>query len=165
MQKQGTLFFFCGKMGAGKSTQAKLVAEQNNGVLISEDDWLQVHYPNLIHTFDDYLHYSKLIKPFVRTHVQGILKTGTNVVLDFPANTVKQRAWFVSLCAEVNSEHEMIFINLSNEQCLTHISKRRIQQPERAAFDTEQVFRQVTQFFEHPTDDEAINVSYLLENG
>ena len=34
------------------------------------------------------------LRPLVKSHVQQILLTGTDVVLDFPANTLKQRAWF-----------------------------------------------------------------------
>lgn len=60
----------------------------------------------LIQTFGDYIKYLSLIKPFVKSHVQNLLNAGVNVVMDFPANTVKQRAWFISLCSEINSEHE-----------------------------------------------------------
>ena len=157
MEYQGKLFFFCGKMGAGKSLKSKFIAAENDAVLISEDDWLSAHYPTQIRTFDDYIKYSNLIKPFVKSHVQNLLNIGVNVVMDFPANTVKQRTWFTSLCLEVNSEHELWYIDLSNEQCLSHISKRRVEQPERAHFDTEAVFHHVTQYFEAPTDNEKLS--------
>lgn len=88
MTNQGKLFFFCGKMGAGKSTTSKLVAADNKAMLISEDDWLAAHYPAQIHTFDDYIKYSNIIKPFVKSHVQRLLNLGVNVVMDFPANTL-----------------------------------------------------------------------------
>jgi len=42
------LFFFCGKKGAGKSTKSKIVAAENNAVLISVDDWLSAHSPSQI---------------------------------------------------------------------------------------------------------------------
>jgi len=38
IKANGTLIFFCGKMGAGKSTQSKKVAHDRNAVLISEDE-------------------------------------------------------------------------------------------------------------------------------
>ena len=90
----GTLILFCGKMGAGKSTKSKQVAQERNAVLISEDEWLLMLYPNLIVSLDDYLQYSLLLKPLVKSHVLDILKTGTSVVMDYPANTVNQRKWF-----------------------------------------------------------------------
>lgn len=157
MKNTSTLTFFCGKMGAGKSTKAKSLAIENNALLLSEDEWLAAHYPDQIHDFDDYLRFSALIKPFVKSHVQNILQTGTHVVMDFPANTVRQRAWFKALCAEVGCEHQLVFLDLSDEQCLAQIAKRRAENPERAQFDTEAVFRQVTQYFEPPSADEALN--------
>ena len=164
MENQGKLFFFCGKMGAGKSTKSRAVAAENNAVLISEDDWLSSHYPGKIQTFDDYIKYSNLMKPFVKSHVQNLLNVGTNVVMDFPANTVKQRAWFTSLCVEVNSEHKLLYLDLSDEQCLSQIAKRRVEQPERANFDTEAVFHHVTQYFEEPTNNENLSLVRVTGN-
>ncbi|PYF79286.1 putative kinase [Marinomonas alcarazii] len=158
MNRTGMLTFFCGKMGAGKSTKSKALSVEKNAVLVSEDDWLAAHYPNQIHSFEDYLTFSGLIKPFVKAHVQNILQTGTNVVMDFPANTVNQRAWFKKLCSDIQCQHELIFLDLSDEQCLAQIAKRRAEQPERAQFDNETVFYHVTQFFQAPSEDEGFNV-------
>ena len=133
-------------------------AKEKNAVLLSEDDWLSQIYPNQITSFDDYLNYSRQIRPLVKTLVQNILSTGTNVVMDFPANTFSQRKWFESLCAEVESPHEMIYLEASDEACLKHIAIRRQEQPERSAFDTEEVFLKVTQYFEEPKETEKLNV-------
>ncbi|USD67900.1 ATP-binding protein [Vibrio sp. SCSIO 43136] len=154
----GKLHFFCGKMGAGKSTLAQRVGAQCRGVVISEDAWLSAHYPNQIQTFDDYIKHAILIKPFIHSHVLSVLGAGVDVVMDFPANTVKQRAWFASICQQIGCEHQLYYLNVTDEQCLTQIAKRRTEQPERAQFDTEVVFRQVTQFFEPPTVDEGLNI-------
>jgi predicted kinase len=145
-------------MGAGKSTKSKVIAAENNAVLISEDEWLSAHYPSQIQTFDDYIKCSNFIKPFVKSHVQSLLNVGVDVVMDFPANTAKQRAWFVSICLEVNCKHELFFLDLTDEQCLAQIAKRRIEQPKRVLFDTEAVFHNVTQYFEAPTASEGLNL-------
>ncbi|MDD5052851.1 MAG: ATP-binding protein [Sulfuricurvum sp.] len=158
MNQKGTLTFFCGKMGAGKTTKSKTVSIEKNAVLLSEDDWLAAHYPNQINSFDDFIKFSTLIKPFVKSHVQQILNTGTNVVMDFPANTARQRSWFKQLCTEIGCEHEMIFLDLSDEQCLSQIAKRRVEQPERAQFDNEATFNHVTAFFEIPSGNEELNI-------
>jgi len=162
MKDKGTLTFFCGKMGAGKSIKSKVLAAENNAVLISEDDWLSTLYPNQIHTFDDYLKYSAVLKPLIRSHVQNILSTGVNVVLDVPANTIKQRKWLKHISDEVGCEHELVFLNLSDEVCLSQVAKRRIEQPERALFDTEDVFLHVTKFFEAPSEDEALHIVEVI---
>ena len=51
----GTLTFFTGKMGAGKTTRSKQLAAAQNAVLLSEDEWLAALYPGQISSLDDYL--------------------------------------------------------------------------------------------------------------
>ena len=51
----GMLIFFCGKMGAGKSTLAKRLAEDKGAVLISEDDLLSKLYAEEIKSVKDYM--------------------------------------------------------------------------------------------------------------
>jgi shikimate kinase len=158
MKANGRLIFFCGKMGAGKTTKSKRVAHDQNAVLISEDEWLESLYPEQITTFDDYLKFSSQLKPLVTSHVQNILRTGTDVVMDFPANTLSQRKWFKKIYSEINAPHELIYMNISDVICLKHIAQRSIEQPERASFDTEEVFHHVTSFFEEPSADEGFNI-------
>ena len=158
MKKLGTLYFFCGKMGAGKTTKSKQLAIDKHAVLLSEDEWLTSLYPNQIASFEDYLKLSAQLKPLVKKHVQNILSVGTDVVMDFPANTQKLRKWFLDMASEVNASHQLIFLNLNNEQCLRQVAQRRNEQPERAAFDTETVFIQVTKFFEAPEASEGLNI-------
>lgn len=164
MNNPGKLFFFCGKMGAGKSTKSKEVAAEHNAVLLSEDEWLAAHFPDQIQSLDDYIQYSNRIKPFVRMHVQSLLCVGVNVVMDFPANTVKQRLWFASLCSEISCEHALLYLDVSDDQCLSQIAKRRVVQPERAHFDTESVFHHVTRYFEKPSSDEDLNIVRMKGN-
>ena len=159
--EKGDLIFFCGKMGSGKSTKSKQISREKNAVLLSEDDWLSSHYPKQINSFEDYLKYSAVIKDFVKCLVTNILNTGTNVVMDFPANTVSQRKWFKLLCSEVNCKHELIYLDLSDEQCWRQIEQRQIEQPERSQFDTKEIFKYVTKFFEAPTEEEGLNVVHM----
>lgn len=134
------------------------IANDELGIRLSEDEWLSSHYPEQIETFEDYLKYSNLIKPFVRTLAANLLTAGNTVIMDFPANTIKQREWFKLLCNETKCTHELIYLAVSNEVCLEQISKRRKEQPKRAQFDTEAVFNEVTKYFEAPTDSEGLNI-------
>jgi len=158
MKSKGTLIFFCGKMGAGKSTKSRQLAIDRNAVLISEDEWLASLYPNQIASFEDYIKFSGQLKPLAKNHVQNILCAGTNVVMDFPANTVAQRKWFKAIVSEIGAHHELIYLDTSEEICLQQIAKRRTEYPERARFDTEAVFHQVTSFFEEPGAEEGFNI-------
>jgi adenylate kinase family enzyme len=164
MKQRGALIFFCGKMGAGKSTQSKHVAQERNAVLLSEDEWLSSLYPSQITSFEDYIKFSGQLKPLIKAHVKNILETGTNVVMDFPANTMNQRKWFKELVSEANVQHELIYLKVSNELCLKQIEQRRTKQPEKAAFDTEAVFYQVTKYFEEPNKSEGFNLHVIERN-
>ena len=74
---QTTLYFFCRKMSAGKPTRARRLAEAEKAVLFSEDEWLEMLYPEQIKTLDDYLHYSARLRPIVGIYVKNLLMTGT----------------------------------------------------------------------------------------
>lgn len=156
---KGVLIFFCGKMGAGKTTKSKSIAIERQAVLISEDEWLASLYPHKISSLKDYVTYSNLLKPQIKKLVQAILATGTDVVMDFPANTISQRDWFRGIFLEIGASNELIYINLSNEECLSQIKKRRAQQPERASTDTKEMFEQVTKYFVAPQADEGFNIT------
>lgn len=161
---KGKLTFFCGKMGAGKTTMSRKLAQEQNAVLLSEDEWLSSLYPNSIKTLDDYIEYSRRLKPKMKQLVQSILLTGTNVVMDFPANTVQQREWLKSIFLESQASHELIYLDQSNEVCLARIAQRRIAQPERAETDTAEMFEQVTKFFTAPSTSEGFNITLLRTN-
>jgi len=163
MSKTGKLTLLCGKMGAGKSTKAKSIYEAQTSVLIAEDDWLSQLYPDEINSFDDYIKYSNRIKPLIKLHVKDLLSTGANVVMDFPANTKKQREWFNSIATELDIVAELIFLKVSNETCLAQIAKRRTENPTRAKFDTPEVFAVVNAHFEEPSINEHSNLQVKIE--
>jgi shikimate kinase len=164
MKSIGTLIFFCGKMGAGKSTKSQQLALNRNAVLISEDEWLASLYPSQIASFEDYIKFSSQLKPLVKSHVQNILCSGTNVVMDFPANTISQRKWFKAIVSEIDAPHELIYLNTSEEICLRQIAQRCIERPERTKFDTEEIFHHVTSFFEEPSAEEGLNIKRIERN-
>jgi len=162
--KTGELIFFCGKMGVGKSTKSRIMAQERNAVLLSEDEWLESLYPNQVRSLEDYIKYSNLIKPQIKKLVQSILVTGADVVMDFPANTVSQRDWFKLIFTEIKAPHTMVYFDLPNHICLERIAKRRTEQPERAATDTVEVFEAVTKYFAAPKPNEGFNIVKISQH-
>tara|TARA_B100000214_G_scaffold36326_1_gene22867 strand:+ start:1703 stop:2194 length:492 start_codon:yes stop_codon:yes gene_type:complete len=158
MNSYGTLIFFCGKMGAGKSTLSGKIARERGAVLISEDEWLAALFPGEI---NDYIRYSSRLKPVLKSHVEQMLLAGTSVVLDFPGNTRKQRAWFKDIYSQHGIPHELYFLSVDDEVCLKQLKQRQKEQPERAQFDTEEVFRMVTSYSEEPQESEAFNLQIV----
>jgi predicted kinase len=161
MEKLGTLCFLIGKMGAGKSTYSQSMAGDASKIVISEDDWLSVLYPDEISNFDDFLVRHARLLELIKPHVQNILRSGVSVVMDFPANTIDSRKWFLGIANEVGADHQAVYLKASDSLCLERLAMRRIQQPERAKFDNEEVFRAVTQYFESPQIDEALSLKVI----
>ena len=84
--------------------------------------------------------------------------------MDFPANTVNQRKWFKELFTEANEPNELIYLNVSNNICLRQLEKRRLEQPERAIYDTESMFIEVTKYFQEPDPSEGFNLQVVDRN-
>ena len=96
----------------------------------------------------------------MKSLVQCILTAGTDVVMDYPANTIGQRKWFQGLYNEVSAPHELIYLDVPDATCLERIAQRKVKQPERAKTDTPEVFAQVTQYFVPPTETEGFKITY-----
>jgi predicted kinase len=158
MSTKGTLYFLSGKMAAGKSTMAATLASQHSAILIAEDEWLKTLYPEEISTLKEYLQYSSRLKKMIKSHVQDLLLKRLSVVMDFPGNTKEQRAWFRDIFLEVNANHELHFIQKSDEVCLSQLKKRSEKLPKGAAFTTEKEFHLVTRYFHPPSQDENFNI-------
>lgn len=158
MNEKPLLVFFCGKMGAGKSTLARRMAKDMNALLLSEDEWLAALFPDEIHGLPDYIQYSRRLKPVLGAHVRNILKSGVSVVMDFPANTVTQRNWFREIFEPDRIEHQLIYLDVDDATCLRQIAARASAEPARARFDTEVVFRQVTGHFQPPIEQEGFKI-------
>jgi len=155
---QGKLIFFCGKMGAGKSTKAQAIACDRQAILISEDEWLSALYPDQIKTVADYVKYSGLLKPQIRKLTQSVLQKGIDVVLDFPANTVQQRHWLKSLSEDVAAPHALYVVEVPDDVCLARIEQRALEQPDRGKTDTPEMFYAMLKYYQSPTQDEGLNI-------
>lgn len=148
-------------MGSGKSTLSHKMVSKEDAILISEDEWLKTIYPNEIMNFEDYLKYSSRLKLIIKPHVQNILNSGISVVMDFPGNTEKQRMWFKEIYIEYGFPHKLMYIEASDSLCIKQIKKRVKTNPERAQFDTEDVFHQVTSYFQPPSEHECFAIEVV----
>lgn len=158
VESQATLHLVCGKMASGKSTFAKRHAAELKLIYLSEDELLANLYPGEIADLPAYVDKSGKLKAALKEVIVQLLQSGFSVVLDFPANTVKQRQWLVNLANESGASHVLHFIDQSDDVCKLQLEKRVAENPERAATDTPEMFDAITQFFVAPMADENINV-------
>ena len=162
-ESQATLHLVCGKMASGKSTFANELAEKLHLIYLSEDNLLASLYPGEITDLPAYIEKSGKLKAGLKAVIVQLLRSGVSVVLDFPANTVKQRQWLVGLAIESDALHVLHFIDRPDDVCKIQLKKRAAENPDRAATDTEEMFDAVTPYFVAPGVDENINVKWVTQ--
>lgn len=152
------LIFFCGKMAAGKSTLAKELAARENAVLLNQDEMLDTLFPGLIVNVASYLEYAGRVNRMVAPHVAAILSKGVSVVLDFPANTKNQRAWFRGIIDSAAVDHELHFLDTPDAISKAQLKARSAHLPAGTKWTTEEDFELIASHFVAPTHGEAFNV-------
>lgn len=155
---KGTIYVFCGKMASGKSTLAAQISEKNAVTLFSEDALLGALYPGQIVDVPSYVEFTGKLKLAITPILVALLNNGTSIVLDFPANTVSQRKWIRDVVAEAEAHSEFHYLNCSDAICKAQLKQRAIEQPERQATDTEDMFDAMARYFEPPSSEEGFDI-------
>lgn len=158
MTAQATLYFFCGKMAAGKSTLARELAREKNAVLLVQDALLDHLYPGEIMDIAGYVKFSARLQAALTAPVLSLLIKGVAVVLDFPGNTVNQRRWFRELFEAAKVGHELHFIDVPDEICKAQLKLRSKDLPAGSAWTTDAEFDAITAYFQAPLAEEGFNV-------
>ncbi|MEL7394944.1 MAG: ATP-binding protein [Pseudomonadota bacterium] len=123
-KNRATLYMIYGKIAAGKSTLAAGLARKEQTVLIALDDWLGALFGDQMSTGQDFMHFSKKLESVMGPHIIKLLQAGTSVVLDYPANTVEQRAHMRGLFEMSGAAHELHVLDVPDEVCLTRLQAR-----------------------------------------
>ena len=152
------LFFLCGKMAAGKSTLAAELARAEGAVLLVQDQLLVTLFPGAIVDILTYVEYSARLGAAFAPVVHAILERGVSVVLDFPANTRSQRAWFRALIEQAGVSHELHFVDAPDELCKAQLRERSRALPPGSPFTSDADFDVITAFFQPPAEDERFVV-------
>ena len=112
-------------------------------LLISEDYWTST--------------LSARLRAAMAPHIADILRQGLSVVLDFPANTVCQRAWMKSLIAEEGVPHELHHLDVPDAICKQRLFQRDASGEHQFQVSDEE-FVQFTSYFVPPRPGEGFNV-------
>jgi len=158
MDRKAKLLFLCGKMAAGKSTLSRELAERENAVLLVQDEFLERLFPGEIVDIPGFMKYSSRLKDALAPHICALLTKGVSVVLDFPGNTRSQRAWFRQLFEAAHAEHELHFIDVSDELCKRQLRDRSKGLPTGTAWTTDAEFDAITAYFEAPSIEERFKI-------
>lgn len=152
-----TLYLICGRIAAGKSTLAQRLAARPATLLISEDHWTSNLFADDLKTIEDYTRCSARLRAAMGPHVVDILRHGLSVVLDFPANTVRNRDWMRSLISEANVAHELHLLDVPDAICKRRLLERNAA-GEHPFQVTEAEYELFTSYFVPPRPDEGFNV-------
>src|SRR5262245_19287792 len=156
MSAQAKLYFMCGKMAAGKSTYARELARDQNALLLVQDEFVAALFPGEIRDIPSFVKYSGRLKDALSSHICDLLSRGISVVLDFPGNTRNQRQWFRDLFERANVEHELHYIDASDDLCKRQLRQRTEALPAGSAWTTDAEFELITTYFQAPADDEQL---------
>ena len=159
MARAATLYCVYGTIAAGKTTLARKLAAQHGAVLLCEDEWL-VRLEAEIKHFDDFRRHARRLRAAIGPHVVQLLRLGIPVVLDFPANTVKDRAWIRSLFEAANAAHELHVLEAPLDVCKARLRARNETKPEGLYLGhvAEGLFEPVTRLIVPPSEAEGFNV-------
>jgi predicted kinase len=157
--RSATLYCICGNIAAGKTTLARKLAAEHGAVLLCEDEWL-VRLEAEINSFDDFRTHARRLRAAIGPHVVELLRLGTSVVLDFAANTVRDREWIRSLFEAANAAHELHVIEAPEDVCKARLRTRNETKPEGLYFGfvPEEFFGPVTRLIVPPAEAEGFNV-------
>lgn len=151
------LHLLCGKIAAGKSSLAATLAEAPLTVIVSEDDWLSRLFGSEMASVEDYIRCAAKLRAATAPHVVALLKEGVSVVLDFPANTLANRAWMRGISEAAGAAHRLHWLDVPDEVCRTRLRRRNAAGAhEFAATDAQ--FDQITAYFVQPTAEEGLEI-------
>lgn len=163
--RRPTLHLLCGKIASGKSTLAKRLAEQPNTVLLTEDQLLSCLFPGEIQALADYVRCADRLKQALGGHIVALLRAGLSVVLDFPANTQRQRAWLRSLFEQAGAAHVLHVLDLPDAICKARLRARNAAGAHPFA-TSDAAFEAITRHFLPPAPEEGFEVQRLtLDQG
>ena len=153
----GVLHLVCGKIAAGKSTLCARLAAEPKTLLISQDQWMKLLYPDEIRTIPDMVTYSARLRAAMGGHVSDLLRAGLSVVLDFPANTIGLRQWMLGVAEAAGAGHQLHYLDLPDEVCRERLKRRNAG----GAHDyvvSDAEFDIITGYFQPPGEEEGLNV-------
>jgi predicted kinase len=152
-----TLHLLCGKIAAGKSTLAAKLAEAPLTVIVSEDKWTAPLFGSEMRTVEDYVRCSAKLRAAMAPHLVDLLKAGVSVVLDFPANTLANRAWMKGIAEAAGVTHTLHWLDVPDEICRARLRARNASGGHEFAATDEQ-FDLITSYFVPPSAEEGFVV-------
>lgn len=153
----GTLHLVCGKIAAGKSSLCARLAAAPGTILISQDFWMKRLWGEELREVADYLRLAPRLNSAIGPLVTDLLEAGLDVVLDFPANTVRTRSWWKAAAESAGAPHRLHWLDVPDDICRDRLRRRNAEGTHDFAASDEQ-FELITSYFEAPSAAEGLVV-------
>ena len=146
----------CGRICCGKTTYAQKLREERNAVILSIDELTLTLFPEGAGEMHDT--YALRTEQYLLSLSLQILRTGTDVILDWGLWTKAQRDRIRAFYTENGFESEIHYLQVSREEWERRIRKRngtqKMEKPS-AYFVDEGLLRKVESLFEEPSESEV----------
>jgi len=152
-----TLHLLCGKICAGKSSLSAQLGEAPLTVIVSEDAWLSRLFGAEMASVEDYISCAAKLRAAMGPHLVDLLKAGLSVVLDYPANTLANRAWMKGIADEAGVAHQLHWLDVPDAVCKARLRARNAAGAHEFAATDEQ-FDLITSYFVPPTEAEGLEI-------
>ena len=160
----GKIIAICGKICCGKSYYSNKLKEEENAVILSCDELTSILFDNNLGENHDSM--SKRIWKYLLTKALDIVKTGSNVILDWGFWAKTDREFIKNFFAAHNVDCQWHYIDIDEKSWKKNISERndRILKGKGGSdfFLDEGLMNKLLSKWEEPTHDE-IDVWYCLE--
>jgi predicted kinase len=148
-----------GRAGAGKTTLARRLGQELRAPVFCEDAWLS-KISDPITSVEDYLKATARLRAAIGPQVIELLRLGVDVVLDFSANTPRQRQWVRSIFEAASADHVLHFLDADEAACRARVHERNVTQPAGIFFGvvTDALLDEVNPYFVAPSAEEDFRV-------
>lgn len=147
--KQATLTLFCGLPGSGKTTLAKKLEKEGNGIRICTDDWQEALGMN--HSYKDF---HELLQKQLYKHALELLEKGQDVILEDGLWMQTERDEKYADATTKGAIVEMHFFDLSFQELWRRTQKRNKNLPFGAVKLGKDDLEKFWNIFEKPTKQE-----------
>jgi predicted kinase len=136
---------------------ARALAATPDTVLVSQDAWMAALYPGELVEIADYIRLVPRLQAAMGPHLTDLLRAGLNVVLDWPANTVRTRRWMRGVFEAADAAHVMHVLETPESLSLERLRARNASGEHEFTLTDEQ-FAELSAYFEPVTAEEGFKV-------
>ena len=156
-----TLHFVYGLPGAGKTTLARELGETRRALVFIEDEWIAQVMTTPVASIEEFREIGGRVRALIAPIAERVLRLGVDVVFDFAANTVSDRAWVRGIFERAGAEHVLHVIDAAIEVCRARVQQRNRDRPAGVYFGevSDALFEAVVPRIVRPSDAEGFRIS------